>query len=219
MPRPVNPPARTYCSPLRTEQATQTRERILDAARELFLRRGYARTTVSAVAAAAAVAPETVYASLGGKRGLLEGVIAQAIVPDGVPHDDVADRLTALPTAGERLRAYVGFICGVLARTSPLHAVLRGAADGEAFAVDLRARLLATRLARQTDHLRRLAGDALRPGLSPEQAAERFAALTSPELHHLLTSELGWTREAHEAWIATLADAELLGSGRPTDAG
>ena len=66
---------RAYHSPLRAAQAEQTRRRVLEAARRLFQRRGYAGTTVAAVADAAGVSPETIYLSLGGKRGLLEGVM------------------------------------------------------------------------------------------------------------------------------------------------
>jgi AcrR family transcriptional regulator len=166
---------------------------------------------VTAVAEAAGVAPETVYAALGGKRGLLEGVIESAVTPGGASHDAAAEESAALPTPQARLRAYVAFCCAVLARTSPFHHVTRGAGDSEPFAVDLRARLLAERLANQTRHLQLLVGEALRPGLTLAQAAERFCALSSPELHHLLTSELGWPSDRHEAWLAELAGIELLG--------
>ena len=71
----VNPPRRAYHSPLRADQAQQTRRRILESARRLFVARGYARTTVAAVAEDAGVSPETIYLSLGSKRGLLEGVM------------------------------------------------------------------------------------------------------------------------------------------------
>jgi AcrR family transcriptional regulator len=210
----VKPPARRYRSELRAEQASLTRARILESAAQLFLGRGYGGTTLGAVAEAAGVATETIYASVGGKRRLLEGVIEHAITPGGRSPDETVATMQGLPTARERLRAYVAFCCGVLARTSPFHVVLRGAADGEAFAVTLRSQLLDERLARQTRHLRLLVGGDLREGLTFERAAESFCALSSPELHHLLTSDLAWTREAHEAWLAALAEKELLGDAR-----
>jgi len=46
--------------------------------------------------------------------------------------------------------------------------------------------------------------------LAVHQAAERFCALTSPELHHLTIVQLGWTRLRYEQWIANLAEADLL---------
>jgi AcrR family transcriptional regulator len=210
MSKSVKPRSRRYRSTLRAEQAGLTRKRVLDAAAALFLERGYTGTTVAAVAASADVAPETIYASFSGKRGLLEGVIEEAITPEGVPHDASLVDVAALPTARERLRGFVRFCVDTLARTSPFHIVIRGAGDSEEFAVALRARLLAERLANNRRQLRGLIGDALRPGISAEQAAQRFCALTSPELHHLLLSELAWTRKSYEEWIATLAESELL---------
>jgi AcrR family transcriptional regulator len=211
MNEPVKHSVRRYRSQLRAEQASLTKERILEAAARLFLARGYRGTTVAAVAEEAGVAPETIYASLGGKRGLLEGVVANAATPGGASPDPIVAPMAEIPTARGRLRAYVGFCCSVLARTSAFHVVIRGASDSEDFAVVLRARLLEQRLLRQTRHLRLLAGDSLRPGLSLDKAAETFCALSSPEMHHLLTAELNWTREAHEEWLARLAEMELLG--------
>jgi hypothetical protein len=43
-------------------------------------------------------------------------------------------------------------------------------------------------------------------------AAERLCALTSPEMYHLTTAELGWSRERHREWIAALVERELLGA-------
>ena len=204
---------RSYRSPLRAAQASSTRARVIEAAHRLFIEHGYAGTTIAMVAADAEVSAETIYSSLGGKRGLLEGVIDAAVVgPTGVPHEQQAEftAIRSLPTARERLRAYVAACCRVLARTSAVHAVIRGAADGEAFAIALRERQLQTRLASNLDHLRANVGDALRPGLSIRDAAQRYCALSSPELHHLLTVELGWSAQRHERWLADLADTELL---------
>jgi hypothetical protein len=116
-----------------------------------------------------------------------------------------------LPENAPRSQAYAELGCEILARTSPLHAVIRGAADGEPFAVELRERLLRNRLAHVTASIRRYAGDCLRPGLTIEQAGERVCALMSPEMYTLLTVELGWTREQHTEWLCRLLMAELLG--------
>ncbi len=52
-----------------------TRQAILDAARALFAQKGFFATTVDEIAARARVAPATVYAVGGGKRGLLAELI------------------------------------------------------------------------------------------------------------------------------------------------
>jgi TetR/AcrR family transcriptional regulator, regulator of autoinduction and epiphytic fitness len=208
----VKGPRRAYNSPLRADQAQQTRRRILEAARDLFVDRGYAGTTVAAVAAEAGVSPETVYLTLGGKRGLLEGVMDITGPHETVGDDDrwwamVAD----LPDPAERLDKMVEYSCRILARTRPIHAIIRGAADKEAFAADLGRRLLNERLTNQIDRIRRFLGEALRPGLSVTEAGERYCVLTSPDLYHLLTVELSWTADQHRTWLTHLLRADLLG--------
>jgi AcrR family transcriptional regulator len=204
---------RRYSSPLRADQAQQTRRRILESARELFVEHGYAGTTVAAVADHARVSPETIYVTLGGKRGLLEGVMDIT-----GPHDSMADdeqwwqMVTTLPTATQRLERMVEYSCRILARTRPIHAIIRGAADKEAFAAELGRRLLEERLANQTARISAYLGDALRAALSVAEAGERYCALASPELYYLLTVELSWPAEQHRTWITSLLDGELLGS-------
>jgi len=73
---------------------------------------------------------------------------------------------------------------------------------------------LQERLEQQTDNVRTFLAGALRQGLTVEQAGERYCALSSPELHQLLTAELGWPAERHEQWLANLLHTELLGSIR-----
>ena len=194
---------RAYHSPLRADQAQQTRRRVLESARRLFVEHGYARTTVAAVADHAGVSPETIYLSLGGKRGLLEGVMDIT-----GPHDSVADddqwweMVAQLPDAAERLAKMVEYSCRILARTRPIHAIIRGAADNEAFAAELGRRLLDERLTNQTERIRTLprrrahartvgrrGGPALlRPhqprALPPAHRRARLDRRAAPELAH-----------------------------------
>lgn len=202
---------RTYNSPLRADQAQQTRRRVLESAKRLFVENGYAATTVAAVAAAAGVSPETVYQSVGGKRGLLQGVMDIT-----GPHESAAEdedwwlMVGDLADVGERLDRIVEYSCRIMARTQPIHAIIRGAADKEPFARDLGRRLLEERLENQTERIQRYLADDLKPGLSIEEAGERYCVLASPDLYHLLTEELGWTAGHHQEWLSQLMRAELL---------
>jgi AcrR family transcriptional regulator len=206
---------RRYHPPLRAEQADGTRQRVMAAARDLFLARGYAGTTVAAVARAAGVSPDTIYVSLGGKQGLLEGVLALARSDPEDPaqrgqehhHDEVG----TLADPHQQLRRLVELSCQTLARTSPVHAVLRGAADGHPFAAELYTRMLRIRLQLQTRNLQTYLDKSLRPGLTVKQAAERYSALLSPELYHLLTVEQRWPTRRYASWVADLLDHDLLG--------
>jgi AcrR family transcriptional regulator len=207
--------ARRYNSPLREEQAGQTRRRALAAARELFLAQGYAGTTVAEVAKAAGLSPDTIYVSLGGKQGLLEGVWALAVYDPDDPkqreQQHRLERIARLSDPHKRLRRLVQVSCETLARSSPVHAVIRGAADGHPFAADLRARLLGSRLKIQSRRLHAVLGSSLRTGISITRAAEHYSALLSPELHHLLTVERNWSARQYETWAFELLDHDLLG--------
>ena len=67
--------ARSYDSPTRRAQAEKTRRQIADAARDLFVERGWSGTRVRDVAAAAGVSEPTVYAVYGNKAGLATALL------------------------------------------------------------------------------------------------------------------------------------------------
>src|SRR3974390_3293143 len=77
--------ARRYRSPRREQQARATRAGIIAAAARRFLARGYAGTTMRAVAAGAGVALPTVELVFGTKATLLKAVIDVAIAGDDEP--------------------------------------------------------------------------------------------------------------------------------------
>ena len=60
------------------------------------------------------------------------------------------------------------------------------------------------------NHRLNLFGVGLRAGLTVEQAAQRYSALLSPDLHHLLTRDMGWPAAQHQSWVTALLEADLL---------
>jgi AcrR family transcriptional regulator len=204
---------RRYHSPLRADQARRTKDRVLEAAYSLFAERGYAGTTIAAVAEQADVSPETIYLSVGSKRGLLEGVIELAIAGNddaAAQEDDLSDEIEQLAGPRARLARMVQYSCAILERTRPIHTVIRGAADKEAFAADLASRLLLDRLAAQTERIGRYLADDLKTGLSVAEAGQRYCALVGPDLYYTLTVEFGWTADQHRDWLTDLLAMELL---------
>ena len=97
-----NPPARTYQSQLRAQQAEETRRRILDAALRVMTT-GLASLSVPAVAREAEVSVPTVYRHFGTKAGLLAAMYPHAArragldrIADPTSVDDVKDAVRAL---------------------------------------------------------------------------------------------------------------------------
>ena len=131
---------------------------------------------------------------------------------DAAGEEDVWwEEVARLPGSAERLARIVEYSCGILARTRPIHSVIRGAADKEAFAAALGKRLLQERLTAQTERIGRFLGDRLREGVSVAEAGQRYCAVTSPELYYVLTVEFGWTARQHQVWITDLLVTDLLG--------
>jgi AcrR family transcriptional regulator len=84
-------------SEVRAEQRRATRQRILDAARALLLKRGYGGATVDAIAARAGVSVQTVYNAVGGKAAVLKAVYAERFgLPVGMTVTEAGDILWTL---------------------------------------------------------------------------------------------------------------------------
>src|SRR5215210_1642672 len=103
----MKPVKRRYHSPKRELQARQTREQILDAALGLFLRDGFARTTVGAIAREAGVSDQTIYASVGSKRAIVGALIDRMEVEGG--SEELGRVLVSTYDPRQQLRAIVRF--------------------------------------------------------------------------------------------------------------
>src|SRR5690349_23779529 len=117
--------ARRYHSPRRAEQAVATRRAVLDAARDLFVRKGYLATTVADIAREARVAVDTVYATVGRKPALLREVVETAIsgTDQAMPAEqrDYVARVRAAKGAREKIEAYVAGLVDIQPRLGPVY--------------------------------------------------------------------------------------------------
>jgi len=199
-----SPARRRYASPRRAAAAAATRSAILDAALALFLERGYASTTMEAIAGRADVSPKTVYATVRNRRGLLTAVLDRAIAGDEalVP---IADRpwvaeLRATPDPADRLAILGREGARILQRRVDIDAVLDRAALVDAEAAELAASVREERRVGQAALLR----IALAPATVDDEAADALFAIGSPEVYRSLTGSRGWTHDAFEAWYVQL---------------
>jgi AcrR family transcriptional regulator len=208
-------PSRQYRSAVRAEQARRTQSRILEAARALFLERGFAGTTIAAVAEQAGVAPETVYAVYRTKAGLLGGVVRAAVLRDDGPEEVLEHRwvkdLLGLPDLPAKLAALARHTAQTVELTSPLHTVIAAAGSGKSELDELRRQIREMRFDGQAQVIAAIADErSLRPGLAVQDAADTFSALASPELHHVLTADRGWSEERYARWLEETTKAALL---------
>ncbi|MGH3491995.1 MAG: TetR/AcrR family transcriptional regulator, partial [Sciscionella sp.] len=98
---------RRYDSTRRREGALRTRARMLDAARQLFATRGYAATSVEAIAQGAGVSPQTFYTAFATKRGVLFALLDN--MPDAADPKVLAESLAAATSAQQQLALLVEY--------------------------------------------------------------------------------------------------------------
>lgn len=214
MPRPVKA-RRAYRSPRRRAQAEATRRAILESARALFVTRGYAGTTIEAIAGEADVAPETVYASFGSKRALLRRLLDIAVAGDERPiplqERPWVGELRREPDPRRRARILARETRPILERSAGLLMALRDAASADPELAETWAEVNRLMLEDHAAFARALArGGALRAGLTPGGAADLIWALASPEVYDRLVRRRGWSPERFEAWLADAIERLLL---------
>jgi AcrR family transcriptional regulator len=204
---------RTYHSRVRTEQAEQTRARILDAAAELFLANGYARTTMRSIAEEAGVAPDTVYATFGSKARVLTALIDRRLVPDG-SIDSVRERPDAQAIRAERsqrrqIEMFAEFITGISTELRPVFEILRTASAVEPEMEAIFKEMDGYRLQNMYVYAEWIAERGpLRVGM--QRAGEIMWALASPDVGRMLCDELGWSQAQHADWLADALTRTLL---------
>ena len=209
---------RKYDSRLRQTQAAQTRARIIDAARRLFVARGYAGATIPAIAAEAGVAVETVYRSASGKAGLL-GDAVRAAVAGGAERTDVPvierpaiRRIIDEPDPVRQLQLYAATQPGIWSRVGPLLRVLDAASNSDTSLIELRERIAAERLHGLRTGLGGLleGRGVLRPGLTAERAGDIVYTVCGPANYEALVTQCGWTKQDYQGWLADTLVAALL---------
>lgn len=204
MVRRTQPSKRTYDSSGRRARADEGRRRILAAAHDLFVARGYAATTVADIAAAADVSVPTVYAA-GSKAELLKSCVDVALAGDLEPMA-IADRPLSqwvydTADAREVLSRYAVMMGELATRAGPIYAVVVRAADSDPTIAELLADLERQRLRASTIVAEAIAKrGGLPPGRTIEEARDTVWILNAPELYVTLTRKRRWSTTRYVAW-------------------
>ena len=210
MPRPVK---RAYDNSGREAAARETRRAVVQAARGLFLDRGYASTTLAQVAERAGVSVQTVYAQFGNKPAIVKQILDEAIAGDDEPVA-IVDRPEVLaqlaePDPHKRLRMHARDTTARMPRTEPVDRMMRSAAEADP----------AMRAQVEQGHAALLQGMtemaefyASRDELAVPVpvAAQRVAALMSPQLYRQTVLDHGWTPEEYADWLGDLLVTSVL---------
>ncbi|WP_380169758.1 TetR/AcrR family transcriptional regulator [Jannaschia sp. R86511] len=194
-------------SSLRRDQVQMTHQRILAAMASLLQEKGYTATTITAVAERAGVAVPTVYRTFGTKSAIVKRLYDVTLAGDDADLPMVErpeyQALLAADTLDDTLARYADLAAGISARLGPLMTPLLGAAHaGDPDVRDFVATIDRERLTGMQIFSRKLE----RFGVEPGNATDILWVLTSPDLHHRLVHERGWSDTRFRAWLGrTLA--------------
>lgn len=204
---------RPYDARRRRERATEerqaTRRRVVEAARELFLARGYVATTMADIAREAGVALQSVYTAGQSKADLLHLVTDLAVAGDG---QDImlVERPEFVAVAAEsdpvrQVQMLASLIAATMERLAPVWIAYR-----EAAAVDPKAAsnlVAAHRRRRETFEamIRMIPEQRLRHPY--ERSADTMWAIGSIDVALLQRTVLGWDAPQYAQWLSdTLVD-------------
>ena len=193
---------------LRAARVLENEERILRAARELFVRDGYQAATLGAIADAAGVAHRTVYVRFGTKAALLKRVVDVALVGDLAPIDVVSREwyrtATTAPTLALRIAAFAKGSAQLVASAADVIAVAREAEPTEPLlAAAARAGRAATRDAIRTFWTRARDDGLLAAECDVTWLADTTSVLAHAETYLLMRETLRVTPLRYENWLAT----------------
>jgi len=192
------------------------RRAVIDAARALFLERGYQATTIEAISDRSDVPAATVYRLFSSKVGILKALLDVSIAGDdqaqSLPERPDVAALFAEPDPEKLLASFARLTVAINTRSGDIYRILSSAANSDPAAAALFADYQQQRAGGQGRIARSLArARALRPGLRERDAADLIHALGSPELYRLLVIDRGWTLERYEKWLARILTDQLVG--------
>lgn len=190
------------------------RRAVVDAARTLFIERGYVATTIEAISEHSDVPTATVYRLFAAKLGILKALLDASIAGDDQPlavqeRSDVASLFTE-PDPHKLLGGFAGLTTAINQRTNDIYRVLASAAGSDPAAAELLNEIRQQRDQGQSQIARSLSrAHALKPGLRERDAADLIHALMSPEVYRHLVGDRGWTPERYKQWLATTLTEQL----------
>jgi AcrR family transcriptional regulator len=204
---------RPYKSLVRQRQAGDTRRRIIEAARRLLQRDGYAGMTIEAIAQRAEVSAQSVYAIFKSKTGILIALLDQSTF--GPDYEEVVRKALKASDPETRLRRAAGVARQIRGAQSAVFDLMRGAGVVAPQLAKLQQQRERLRYQRQEGTIGFLRHSGrLRKGLSHRTARDIFWMLTGGDVYRMLVRERGWSPQKYQDWLADTLVHSLLSPGR-----
>lgn len=175
----------------------------------LLKERGFDKTTIADIAAAAGVAVPTVYAAFGSKAGIVTELLGRARI--GPAYREAVREAVSATDPLDRLHKTASVARAVYQQEQELLDLWRGAGalDEQLIAIVRTAEGSRRENQASTIDLLMLAG-VLRADLTREAARDLLWALTSRDMFHLLVAQRAWTPARYEKQLAAMLVSTLV---------
>jgi AcrR family transcriptional regulator len=198
-------PRRSYDARRRQAEARARQGRVVDAARELFLQRGYGATTIGDIAEAADVSVPSVYAAFESKAGVLSRVVETAITGDEaappVLEQPAGRAILAEPDLAKRLQSIVHLLRLSHERAAALIQLVESAQASDPALGNLAEKIDASLHQDARVFVDALPKRTLRRDITRQEAADLLYMFSAARNWSVLVERCGWTPEQYERWM------------------
>ena len=197
---------RTYNVENRKIQAQKTKSLILNAAKQLFQKKGFEEVTIEKIASDAGVAASTIYALFQSKTGVLRAVMDNALDPERYMELlALVQKRKKETSVAKRLEVAAIFSRQIYdAETAQLGSLQNASILSPEFK-KLEIEREKRRYERQQESFETMVKEhPLIKGLSKSKAQDILWAFTGRDLYRMLVLERGWSSDEYEKWLTQL---------------
>jgi AcrR family transcriptional regulator len=169
--------------------------------------RGWAGTTIDAIAEKAGVATATVYSAFGSKLAIVEAMRQVMLRDSKIP--ELTRQAEAEPDAARRLELWAKLVRQQMESSYDIISIHRQAAGADPrFAAEYR-KVLDNRARHFAEFIRGLRGG-LADDIDARTATDLLWAFSNEELWRELVEERGWSPDRYEQWLAATLVSQLM---------
>ena len=203
------PKKRSYSSKSRQVQSKKTKNRILASAKMLFESKGFEDVTIEEIAQEAQVSAPSIYSIFQSKRGVLLGLMDEALSPE--QFEALVEQGKKEKCPRKRLEITASIARQLYDAEKAQLSFLRGASILDPVFKGLEIERERRRHQRQKETVESMANEkAFTDNLSLSKIRDILWAFTGRDLYRMLVVERGWSSDEYEKWLADLLIQVLL---------
>ncbi|MCF6767250.1 TetR/AcrR family transcriptional regulator [Thiotrichales bacterium 19S11-10] len=200
---------RAYNSESRKEKAQQSRIKILDKARLLFIKKGFEQVKINDIAKASEVSDQTIYALFKSKIGILRAIMDECFPQ--LEHSLLVEASKNEKDPKKRLAISAKIARRIYEAEQSQMALFQGASILSPEFKQLETEREKRRHERLSETIGELyTAKVLDKNLTQRKALDIFWALTGRDLYRLFVIEQKWSPDDYEKWLAKMLIKALL---------